>query len=83
MARIDEAKDVPAVAVIDRPGVPEKKSFPPRVVLALALIVMGLTVTAVLILVSQKWSELPGDNNLRLLLREIESTVRAIRVGRA
>ena len=30
MARIEEAKDVPAVNVIDPPGIPEKKSFPPR-----------------------------------------------------
>ncbi len=30
MARIEEAKDVPVVSVIDSPGIPEKKSFPPR-----------------------------------------------------
>ena len=82
-ARIDEAKDVPAVAVIDRPGVPEKKSFPPRALLALVLIVMALIVTAVLILLSQRWAELPGDNDVRVLLREMRGTVRAIKGGRA
>lgn len=81
-ARIDEAKDVPAVAVIDRPGVPEKKSFPPRALLVLVLIMTGLLVTAGLILVSQRLSEFPGDNDLRVLLQEIRRTVRPIKEGR-
>ena len=34
LARIQEAKDVPVVSVIDSPGIPEKKSFPPRLLLA-------------------------------------------------
>lgn len=37
MARINEAKDVPVLSVIDSPGIPEKKSFPPRALMTLAL----------------------------------------------
>jgi uncharacterized protein involved in exopolysaccharide biosynthesis len=36
-ARIQEAKDIPAVNVIDAPAVPEKKSFPPRTLLIITL----------------------------------------------
>ena len=44
LARIQEAKDVPVVRVIDAPGIPEKKSFPPRAIFCFcspALIVIG------------------------------------------
>jgi capsule polysaccharide export protein KpsE/RkpR len=41
IARIQEAKDIPAVSIIDAPGIPEKKSFPPR-----ALLTLGLTLLA-------------------------------------
>ncbi len=37
MARIEEAKDTPVVAVIDQPLVAEKKSFPPRLLMMLLL----------------------------------------------
>src|SRR6185437_5073339 len=43
IARIEEAKDIPAVSVIDAPGIPEKKSFPPRLLLALLLTFLSFT----------------------------------------
>jgi capsule polysaccharide export protein KpsE/RkpR len=76
-ARIDEAKDIPAVAVIDRPAVPEKKSFPPRAVLALLLTLTAIVAAAVWIMMSQAWADLPGENGVRVLIREIRHTVRA------
>ena len=70
-ARIDEAKDTPAVAVIDKPGVPEKKSFPPRTLLTLLLTSVAVMATAVWILLSSRLAELPEGNDLRALLMEI------------
>ncbi len=48
MARIQEAKDTPVVNVIDVPGIPEKKSFPPRLILTLLLTFLSVAVTAAL-----------------------------------
>jgi capsule polysaccharide export protein KpsE/RkpR len=75
-ARIEEAKDTPAVAVIDRPGVPDKKSFPPRTLFALLLTSAALLCTVLWILLSQRWAELPADNNMRLLMYEIVHSIR-------
>src|ERR1700691_1872647 len=62
MARIDEAKDVPVVSVIDSPGIPEKKSFPPRLLLTLGLTFFVFAAAAGLILIREKWSRGgPGD----------------------
>ena len=37
MVRIEEAKDLPGITVIDAPGIAEKKSFPPRLWVTSAL----------------------------------------------
>ncbi len=58
MARVEEAKDVPVVSVIDSPGIPEKKSFPPRLLLTLALTFFVFAATAALILIRDYWSKI-------------------------
>jgi capsule polysaccharide export protein KpsE/RkpR len=76
MARIDEAKDVPMVSVIDSPGVPEKKSFPPRLLLTLALTFLAFTVTAALILIGDYWSKIDPGNPGKTLAAEVFLAVR-------
>jgi capsule polysaccharide export protein KpsE/RkpR len=67
ISRIQEAKDIPVVSVIDTPGIPEKKSFPPRLLLSalLTLVVLGLTAWAMLL--EYYWSAVdPMDPRRRL-----------------
>jgi uncharacterized protein involved in exopolysaccharide biosynthesis len=75
MSRIQEAKDTPVVSVIDAPGVPEKKSFPPRALLALLLAVISVTATAVLLLVRLHWAMVREDDPRKLLAGQINGTV--------
>lgn len=61
-ARIEEAKDVPAVSVIDPPGIPEKKSFPPRLLLTILLTIISFAIASSLVLMRHYWSVMaPGD----------------------
>ncbi len=61
-ARIEEAKDVPAVNVIDPPGLPEKKSFPPRLLLTLLLTFLSFAFASSLVLARYYWSAMaPHD----------------------
>jgi capsule polysaccharide export protein KpsE/RkpR len=76
MARIQEAKDVPVVSVIDAPGVPEKKSFPPRLLLALLLAAAAITITAVLLLVHSHWRQIAAHDPRRALAQQISDDVR-------
>jgi hypothetical protein len=71
MARIDEAKDVPVVSVIDTPGIAEKKSFPPRLLLTLALTFLVFAATAGLILIRDYWSKIDPDNPGKMLGAEV------------
>jgi len=76
MARIDEAKDIPVVSVIDSPGVPEKKSFPPRLLLTLGLTFFAFTTTAALILIRDYWSGIDPGNPAKMLAAEVLLVVR-------
>jgi uncharacterized protein involved in exopolysaccharide biosynthesis len=76
LARIQEAKDVPAVSVIDAPGIPEKKSFPHRLLLTLALTFLAFVATAALVLIRDHWSNVdPGDPR-KMLATEALLTLR-------
>jgi uncharacterized protein involved in exopolysaccharide biosynthesis len=76
MARIEEAKDTPLVAVIDQPLVAEKKSFPPRLLMMLLLTIVCVAATSFYIVLRSMWEHVsPGDPR-KLLAQEIGDTVR-------
>jgi capsule polysaccharide export protein KpsE/RkpR len=76
LARIQEAKDVPVISVIDAPGIPEKKSFPPRLLLALVLTAISLGITCALLLAQHRWALIPEDDPRKVLATQIISSVR-------
>jgi uncharacterized protein involved in exopolysaccharide biosynthesis len=86
IARIEEAKDVPVVSVIDPPGIPEKKSFPPRLLLALLLTFLAFASTSVLILIRDHWANVdPGDPRKALaaeVLPVLRRRIHSIRLKR-
>ena len=71
MARIEEAKDVPPVNVIDLPGLAEKKSFPPRLLLSLLLTFLSLVVASVLVLARIHWAGLAASDPRKEIAVEI------------
>lgn len=76
LARIGEAKDVPVVSVIDAPGVPEKKSFPPRLLLSLLLTFVTFTVTSASIVLQDYWTKLHPADPRKALAAEVFPAVR-------
>ncbi len=76
IARIEEAKDTPVVSVIDAPGVPEKKSFPPRLLMTLVLTSLSFLATAAIILLQEAWSQLPAADPRKALAAEVFPVVR-------
>jgi capsule polysaccharide export protein KpsE/RkpR len=76
LARIQEAKDIPAVQVIDAPGIPEKKSFPPRLIVALGLTLVCEVAAAAFLLMKKSWNAMSEDDSRKILLREMRSSLR-------
>ncbi|MEO7115970.1 MAG: Wzz/FepE/Etk N-terminal domain-containing protein [Caldimonas sp.] len=76
LARIEEARNVPVVSVIDPPGVPEKKSFPHRLLLTLALTLLSFVATSALILGRDHWSKFNLSDPRKILASEVLSVFR-------
>jgi uncharacterized protein involved in exopolysaccharide biosynthesis len=81
LARIQEAKEIPSINVVDPANLPEKKSFPPRLVLILALTLLSVVGAAVWIVASERWERLdpqdPGKMLAESVWREGSDRVRA------
>jgi uncharacterized protein involved in exopolysaccharide biosynthesis len=76
IASIDEAKDTPVIKVIDPPGVPERKSFPPRLLLALLLSFVSFAGTSALILMREHWSNIDPRDPRKILASEVLPVLR-------
>lgn len=79
VSRIQEARDVAAINVIDAPGIPEKKSFPPRTLLILAFTFVGLWGGAAFVVVRDRWSAVSSQDPRRLLAERMIHDLRDMR----
>lgn len=77
LAKVQEVKEIPTVKVLDRPNIPEKKSFPPR----LLTMFLGTAVTFALatswVFGKAAWDATDSNDPRKLLAREVFSTVKA------
>ncbi len=76
LAHIEEAKDIPPVNVIDPPGLAEKKSFPPRILLTLILTLSSFLGASLLVLVRSHWATLAADDHRKEIVSEVLPVLR-------
>ena len=69
-ARLDEAKDAPSIQVLDRAVVPERKSWPPRILIILLTAFTTLLLCIVFLLLKQAWSLMQAEP---LVLQQLDS----------
>lgn len=71
LARIEEVKSIPSVRVVDAPGWPEKKSFPPRLIMILALTTFSMFSAALVLVMQDRWLRLSSQDARKLLARRV------------
>lgn len=75
-AKVEEAKETPSVKVLDPPDIPEKKSFPPR----LLSIIVGTFIAGIfgigLVLGDARWHEIDPHDPGKVLAQEVLHSVR-------
>ncbi len=80
-ARVQEAKEIPTVKVLDAADVPEKKSYPPRLLIVMLGLLVSLSAGAMFIF-GQAWYRSKSAVETRLLvdsiLREITTSLRLV-----
>jgi uncharacterized protein involved in exopolysaccharide biosynthesis len=75
LAKVQEAKEIPSVKVLDSAVVPTVKSSPHRVVLTLCGTFLALCGTAAWILLRKRWTEIDPTDPGRLLAEEMATSV--------
>jgi capsule polysaccharide export protein KpsE/RkpR len=73
LARIQEAKEIPTVNIVDPANVPERKSSPHRVLIILTITLLSLAGTAVWIVGSERWESIDPQDPGKMLAERVWS----------
>ena len=77
MAKVQEAKEIPSVKVLDMPVVPERKSFPPRLLIIFLGTSMAFTLGVVWVFGRAAWEMTNAEDPRKVLAQEVWTTLRS------
>ncbi len=77
LAKIQEAKEVPTIKVMDEAALPERKSFPPRVILIILGGLLGCLVGSLWVYGFMFWKTVEPDDPAKAFILEILSVEKA------
>jgi capsule polysaccharide export protein KpsE/RkpR len=77
LAKIQEAKEIPVVKVLDPADVPERKSFPPRTLIGLLGTFVALLAACTWILAEREWNSADQSNPKKAFAQEVFATLRS------
>lgn len=70
LAKVQEAKETPSVKVLDPAKIPEKKSYPPRLVIMFLGTFLAVALSTVWVLGSAQWEEVDPKDPRKILAQE-------------
>lgn len=76
-AKVQEAKEMPSVKVLDPPNLPEKKSFPPHMLIMALGMLMALAAGMAWVLLWGAWASVDPADARRLFAAQVWTDVRA------
>ncbi len=76
LAKVQEAKEIPTVKVLDLPNVPDKKSFPPRLLITFLGTTLAIFLGAIWVIGKSKWELTDSGDPRKMFAHEIVRTVR-------
>lgn len=71
LAKVQEAKEIPTVKVLDPPAVPEKRSFPPRLPIMFLGTSMAFILAVVWVMGRAQWREVDPTDPGKLFVEEV------------
>jgi uncharacterized protein involved in exopolysaccharide biosynthesis len=77
LAKVQEAKEIPSVKVLDPPEVPERDSFPPRLMIIFVGTIGAGILAAVWVFGTARWQQINPQDPGMVFAQEIVGTVRA------
>jgi uncharacterized protein involved in exopolysaccharide biosynthesis len=77
LARVQEAKETPSVKILDVATVPEKKSFPPRLLIMVLGAFFSLILGALWVLGEARWKDMDPQHPGKVLAQEVYAKIGA------
>ena len=77
LAKVEEAKETPSVKVLDPGKIPERKSFPPRLLLVFIGTLLAVTSSVLCTLAAKRWEEADPNDPRKVLAQEVAATLKA------
>lgn len=71
LAKVDEAKEIPTIKVLDEPVVPDRKIWPPRLTITVIGTILALLLGMFWIAVRDTWSALDSTNPYKLIVGQL------------
>jgi len=76
LAKVQEAKEIPSVKVLDPPDIPEKKVFPPRLLFVLVGAILAIAIGVAWILLTDDWKKIDPQDPGKLLVLDMARSVK-------
>jgi hypothetical protein len=76
LAKVDEAKETPSVKVLDPGRVPERKSFPPRLLIMFLGTFLVFSMSVVWVLGAEQWRAGNPNDPRKILAKEVVETLK-------
>jgi uncharacterized protein involved in exopolysaccharide biosynthesis len=77
LAKVQEAKEIPTVRVLDAANIPEKKSFPPRTLIICMGMTLAFAAAATVVFAKTNWDQTDSNDPRKLFALEVFGTVKA------
>lgn len=82
LAKVQEAKEIPTVKVLDAPELPERKSFPPRLIIMVFGALLSLIAGMAWIVSGQFWAQVPDMHPAKAIAHDLRSSITGSRKSR-
>jgi uncharacterized protein involved in exopolysaccharide biosynthesis len=73
LVKTDEVKELPVIRVLDEPDVPASKTWPPRKLILLIAVFLGLTGAVGWVIARRAWEDLSLDHDFKVALATIHA----------
>jgi len=77
MAKVQEAKEIPTVKVLDAANIPDKRAFPPRLLIMVVGTAFAIAMSAIWVLGKTAWDGTDLKDPRKVLALEVFTTVKA------
>ena len=77
LAKVQEVKEIPTVKVLDSPNIPDKKSFPPRMLTMFLGTAFAFAIATTWVFGKEAWDQTDSNDTRKVFAQEVFSTVRA------